>query len=60
MARSPRVFNNSPADQREDKANAAKYGVSVAEWQRSYGDMCADQAGQRALDIKNQTQKAKG
>jgi hypothetical protein len=46
-----RAFNNSAADQREDKANADKFDMTVADWKNTYADHEADRLGQRAIDL---------
>lgn len=44
-------FDGSQADQREDRKNADKFGMTVEQWNGSPGDAAADRMGQRAIDI---------
>lgn len=54
MKRLPRKFNNSRLDDVEDRRNAEKFNMTVAEWKRTNADRVADRVGQRDLDIERQ------
>ena len=48
----PQRYEGSPADQRADRANAKKYDMSLAKYQRSDIDKRNDAKGQKALDAR--------
>jgi hypothetical protein len=55
-----RRFEGSKADQREDRKNSKRLGMSLKQYERSPQDRKADVAGQRALDRKGKKRKKKG
>lgn len=54
-----RTFDGSAADQREDRVNAKKHGMTVAQWKQTLGDTVADTFGQLRLDAKAAAKKSK-
>lgn len=50
--KSPKRYEDSPADKRMDKINAKKKGMSLKTYEKSDFDKKADAAGQKKLDTK--------
>lgn len=57
--RKPGRYEGSPADEKADKANAKKHGMTVKAWEKSAMDKREDAKGQAAMDRKRK-RKGKG